>query len=222
MLKDADPRLLQHKACCLKTNRACVCFDDHQNFLMLKKLANTYAYFGYCQWQYSLYKANAKANAKVYFEQYSSLQTSVRSGRLQLLGALSRIRPKRCQEPLPRPSNKGQKNLSSCFLHLKTNSCFYLLYWSEKNSIIKWFIHKRAPAELFLRVRRFFFHLSVISLNRQRKNFLLNIRYKQQLLEILASDRFSAAGNGKMTLVLFLSRLTLESNATDSGVLVVL
>ena len=27
----------------------------------------------------------------------------------------------------------------------------------KKNSIIKWFIHKRAPAELFLRVRRFFF-----------------------------------------------------------------
>ena len=54
-----------------------------------------------------LYKATANAKAKVYFEQYSSLQTSVHSGRLQLLGAPSRIRPKRCQEPLPRPSNKG-------------------------------------------------------------------------------------------------------------------
>ena len=93
----------------------------------------------------------------------------------------------------------------------------------KKVSIIKWlqFIHKRAPAELLFTGKEIFFPSFCEIIDHVSERITDLITDKQQILEILASDRFSAAGNGYMTLVefLLLTLKILKSTATDSGVL---
>ena len=104
-----------------------------------------------------------------------------------------------------------------------------LLVWKKKFLLLSGYSSPELHQSFFTGKKIFlcsFFFCEIIG--RWLKNaegiYTYLITDKQQLLEILASDRFSAVGNGKMTLVELLSRWILEifkSSATDCRLLVV-